>query len=107
MQPISGGQSRKEKEHVLAVRFSCTALCTTIGSHSAGWPAARRCSPAQVARDDPEETRERLPRALPLDPKYIDVIVQRWQTLAGKDATLDGDGRTFEEIAEERQKGAA
>jgi hypothetical protein len=41
-----------------------------------------------------------------LDPKYVDVIVQRWQTLSGKQATLEGDGRTFEEIAAERQKGA-
>jgi hypothetical protein len=28
--------------------------------------------------------------------------VQRWQGLAGKTATLDGDGRTFDEIAKER-----
>ena len=27
----------------------------------------------------------------------MDVIVQRWQTLSGKKATLDGDGRTFDE----------
>jgi hypothetical protein len=39
-----------------------------------------------------------------LDPKYADVVVERWQTLTGKTATLDGDGRTFEEIAEERKK---
>jgi hypothetical protein len=37
-----------------------------------------------------------------LDPKYVDVVVQRWQTLAGSKATLDGDGRTFDAIAEER-----
>ena len=43
---------------------------------------------------------------LELDPKYVDVICQRWQMLAGKKATLDGDGRTFEQIAEERQKAA-
>ena len=42
-----------------------------------------------------------------LDPKYVDVIVQRWQTLASKKATLDGDSRTFEEVAEERRKAAA
>jgi hypothetical protein len=36
----------------------------------------------------------------------VDVIVQRWQTLSGKQATLEGDGRTFEEITAERQKGA-
>jgi len=33
------------------------------------------------------------------------VIVQRWQTLAGKKAKLDGDGRTFDEIAKERLLG--
>jgi DNA methylase/ParB-like nuclease domain len=37
-----------------------------------------------------------------LDPKYVDVIVQRWQTLSGKKVELDGDGRSFEEIARER-----
>jgi len=37
-----------------------------------------------------------------LDPKYADVVVARWQTLTGKAATLDGDGRTFEEIKLER-----
>jgi DNA modification methylase len=32
-------------------------------------------------------------------PQYVDVIVKRWQDYTGKDATLDGDGRTFNEIA--------
>ncbi len=53
------------------------------------------------------ELTERACVGIELDPKYVDVIVQRWQTLAGKKATLDGDGRTFEELAEERRKGAA
>ena len=38
-----------------------------------------------------------------LDPAYIDVIVRRWQDFTGKTATLDGDGRTFDEIAEVRR----
>ena len=42
-----------------------------------------------------------------LDPKYVDVIVMRWQSLTNKKATLDGDGRSFDEIAEERRKVAA
>lgn len=42
-----------------------------------------------------------------LDPKYVDVVVKRWQTLANKQATLAGDGRTFEAIAEERAHVAA
>ena len=41
---------------------------------------------------------------LELDPRYIDVVIGRFQTLAAKKATLDGDGRTFEEIAEQRRK---
>jgi hypothetical protein len=31
------------------------------------------------------------------------VIVQRWQILSGKTAKLDGDGRRFAEVAEERK----
>lgn len=33
---------------------------------------------------------------------YVDVIIRRWQDFTGKEATLDGDGRTFAQIAEER-----
>jgi DNA modification methylase len=49
------------------------------------------------------ELNERVCFGIELDPKYVDVIVQRWQQLTGKDATLDGDGRTFETIAMERK----
>jgi DNA modification methylase len=52
------------------------------------------------------ELTERICCGMELDPKYVDVIVQRWQTLSGKLATLEADGRKFEEIAAERQKGA-
>ena len=40
----------------------------------------------------------RAARLVELDNKYVDVIVKRWQQYTGKQATLDGDGRTFEEI---------
>ena len=33
---------------------------------------------------------------------YCDVIVKRWQAFTGKDATLDGDGRTFQELSDYR-----
>jgi len=52
------------------------------------------------------ELTERVCLGIELDPKYVDVVVQRWQTLSGKTATLDGDGRTFDEIAAERRKAA-
>jgi DNA modification methylase len=47
---------------------------------------------------------ERVCYGLELDPKYVDVIVTRWQDLSGEKATLDGDGRTFDEVAEERHQ---
>jgi DNA modification methylase len=53
------------------------------------------------------ELTERVCYGIELDPKYCDVIIQRWQGLAGKKATLEGDGRTFEEIAKERLQEAA
>ena len=41
-------------------------------------------------------------RALELDPRYVDVIVRRWEQATGRKAVLDGDGQTFEQVAEER-----
>jgi DNA modification methylase len=34
--------------------------------------------------------------------KYVDIAIQRWQSLTDQDATLDCDGRTFAEIAQKR-----
>jgi len=49
------------------------------------------------------EMTARICYGLELDPKYVDVVVRRWQALSGQQAYLDGDGRAFEEIAAERQ----
>jgi DNA modification methylase len=45
----------------------------------------------------------RRARVVELDPKYCDVIVQRWLAFSGGTATLDDDGRSFEEIAGSRE----
>lgn len=42
-------------------------------------------------------------RLVELDPKFVDVIVKRWQEFTGQQATLEGDGRTFEEVSSERR----
>jgi len=44
----------------------------------------------------------RVSRLMELDPRYGDVIVQRWQEFTQKEAVRDGDGRTFAEISVER-----
>jgi hypothetical protein len=42
-----------------------------------------------------------------IDPKYADCIVQRYQGYTGRKAVLDGDGRSFDEISQERKKESA
>jgi DNA modification methylase len=49
------------------------------------------------------EITERVCLGIELDAKYVDVVVLRWQGLTGKQAKLDGEGRTFDEIAVERR----
>jgi DNA modification methylase len=44
--------------------------------------------------------------AMEIEPRYCDVIVTRWQNFTSERATLDGDGRTFEAIADERPRAA-
>ena len=45
----------------------------------------------------------RKARLIEIDPQYIDVSVRRWQGYTGSKAFLDGDGRSFEEIAAARR----
>jgi len=53
-----------------------------------------------------EQTR-RVCCGLELDPKYTDVVIERWQGMTGHKATLEGDGRTFDAIALDRIRKAA
>jgi DNA modification methylase len=46
----------------------------------------------------------RICYGLEIDPRYVDVVVRRWQTLSGKTAVLDQDGRSFEQIQNERKE---
>lgn len=41
----------------------------------------------------------RRARMIELDPKYVDVIVKRWQDFTGKNATRVSDGTTFDQAA--------
>jgi DNA modification methylase len=48
----------------------------------------------------------RSARLMELDPKYADVIVERWQNLTGQAAVLDGEDRTFDDLRTARAKHA-
>lgn len=45
----------------------------------------------------------RICYGLDIDTVYLDVIVRRWQQLTGKHAVLEGEGRTFDEVATARK----
>jgi len=45
------------------------------------------------------EKTQRLARMIELDPKYVDVIVRRWQDWTGKQATRESDGKLFDDCA--------
>ena len=53
------------------------------------------------------ESTGRICYGMDIDPKYVDVAVLRWQRFSGQQAVLDGDGRTFEEIARVRRREVA
>jgi DNA modification methylase len=52
------------------------------------------------------ESSRRVCFGMDIDPTYVDVAVLRWQRFTGQEAVLDGDGRTFEEIARVRRRNA-
>lgn len=45
------------------------------------------------------EKTNRQARLMELDPKYVDVIVKRWQDFTGKDAIHEATGNTYNELA--------
>jgi DNA modification methylase len=44
------------------------------------------------------ESTGRVCLAMEIDPRYCDVIVERWQRFTGKDAVLDGSAASFGDI---------
>lgn len=40
--------------------------------------------------------------AIELNPAYVDVAVKRWEQFTGSQATLEADGRTFQQVSDDR-----
>ena len=74
-------------------------------------PMLNNASPGQAVYDPflgsgtsvmAAETCGRTCLGLELSPAYVDVIVERWQRFTGGAATLDGDGRAFADVRDDR-----
>ena len=50
------------------------------------------------------ESTGRFCYGMEIDPRYVDAAVLRWQQFTGQQAVLDGERRTFEEIARARRR---
>jgi len=48
----------------------------------------------------------RIAYCLEYEPQYVDVAIMRWQQLTKLEATLEGDGGSFEEVGQARAKSA-
>jgi DNA modification methylase len=53
------------------------------------------------------EMLKRICHAIELHPAYVQVAIARWQEFTGKKATLEGDGRSFDELVASRGNGTA
>jgi len=49
------------------------------------------------------EAKGRRARIIEIEPRYCDVIVKRWQDFTGRAAIHRSSGKTFAELAEQRQ----
>jgi hypothetical protein len=107
--PFGRGPARDYEEPDLSQAEACAATLPNPAVSRSGdlW----LCGPHRVLCGDATSgeavTRllgERQVRWLATDLpySYVDVIVQRWQALTGKQATLDGDGRSFEQVVQDR-----
>ena len=41
-------------------------------------------------------------RMMELDARYCDVIIKRWQDFTGQEAVIEGTGKTYKEMADEK-----
>jgi len=53
------------------------------------------------------EKTAREARLVELEPKYVDVIVERWEAYTGQEARRESDGQSFAAVAGERSLRAA
>lgn len=103
----NGAQARKRPARASAAAWPADRVVRLPVAALAPYARnARMHSDTQVDQIAAEiEARSAL--CLDVDRGYCDVAVERWQAFAGEKATLEGDGRSFEEVAAERSRTAA
>jgi DNA modification methylase len=98
---IMGGSKEKNEPHPAQKPLDC--MRRPIENNSSPGQAIYEPFSGSGTTIIAAEMTGRSCHAIELSPAYIDVAVKRWQEFTGKLATLDGDGRTFADIAAHRR----
>lgn len=101
---IMGGSAEQKWDH--PTQKPMALMTKPILNHTLPGEAVYDCFLGSGTTLIAAEQTGRVCYGVELDPKYVDVIVRRWQQYTGKRAVLEGDGGAFDEIAEERRKAA-
>src|SRR6266849_6230334 len=94
---------RVRKARRRALKFSCDPRPSVPNSSKAGQKVLDLFGGSGSTLIAAEKLGRRA-RLMEIDPPYCDVIIRRWRDYTGKKAVLDGDGRTFDEVATGRLK---
>lgn len=88
------------KEHFAQKPIEIVARCITNSSDSED-VIFEPCGGSGTTLIAAEQT-DRKCYAMEISPEYADVIVKRWQTFTGRQATLEATGQTFAEVEADR-----
>jgi DNA modification methylase len=53
------------------------------------------------------ERQERKARLIEMNPRHVDIICRRWEEFTGQEAVREEDGRSFQQLAQERKHNGA
>jgi DNA modification methylase len=98
---IMGGSDEKKFDH--PTQKPMEVMRKPILNHTLPGEAVYDCFLGSGTTLIAAEQTGRVCYGVEFDPKYVDVIVRRWQQFTGKEAILDGDGVTFDELSAERR----
>jgi DNA modification methylase len=102
---IMGGSTEEKFDH--PTQKPVELMCRPILNHTRRGEMVYELFLGSGATLAAAESTDRICYGLELDPQYVDLVVRRWQQLTGQAATLEGDGRTFDQVVAERTRKAA
>jgi len=99
---IMGGSDEEKYDH--PTQKPCALMRRPILNHTKRGEAVYEPFLGSGTTLAAAELTERVCYGAEIDPRYVDTVIERWQSLTGGRARLEGDGRTFDQVAEQRHQ---